>query len=59
MATVNDTTERLPLANARPSLSLRVQNLFVWGTWALLFLSALAYVWKYSYDVDSCPPGCR
>jgi hypothetical protein len=28
-----------------------VSNLFVWGTWALLFLSALAYVWRYSHDI--------
>jgi hypothetical protein len=51
MASGTSTTERVPISNSPAPISSRACNPFVWGTWALLFLSALTYVWKYSHDI--------
>jgi hypothetical protein len=41
----------MPVSHSPFALSSRARNVFVWGTWGLLFLIALAHVWKYSHDI--------
>ena len=61
MATVTGTNERISISNSPFVLSSLAGSLFVLGTWALLFvgalacvwllLSAVAYVWKFSHAI--------
>ena len=41
----------MPKSSSHSTIPARARILFVWGTWALMFLSTLAYVCKYSHDI--------
>jgi hypothetical protein len=51
MVADTSTTERVPISNLPSAPSSRASKVFVWGTWGLLFLGSLAYIWEYSHNI--------